>query len=217
MPTFGASYTTFVRNRKFKRFSAQKQVISKKKKGLHRNWDGFFGRNRKFKPFFRPKTGDLQKKNNKVFTEIETDFSADIGNSNSSSARIRGNSFTTSSPNPFWGGLFFEQKSASKALKTCDFAYFSGQWGWAGAPPWLRYWAHNSQLQTSQRSFNLCGDGRSLNQKCLLSVNSLINFNLYGLINFKFQVLEAVVVHLSGVKNSLSFNCLSTFLNFCTS
>ena len=54
MPTFGASYTTFVRNRKFKRFSAQKQVISKKKK---------------------------------VFTEIETDFLAEIGNSNRFSAQ----------------------------------------------------------------------------------------------------------------------------------
>ena len=29
------------------------------------------------------------------------------------------------------GGLFsfFHQKSASKAPKTCDFAYFTGQWG----------------------------------------------------------------------------------------
>ena len=33
-------------------------------------------------------------------------------------------------PNPV-GGLFsfLDQKSASKALKTCYFAYFSGQWG----------------------------------------------------------------------------------------
>ena len=39
---------------------------------LHQNWDWFFGRNRKFKRFFRPKSGGLQKK--KVFTKIETDF-----------------------------------------------------------------------------------------------------------------------------------------------
>ena len=32
-------------------FSAQNQVVSKKKKGLHRNWDWFFGRNRKPKRF----------------------------------------------------------------------------------------------------------------------------------------------------------------------
>ena len=39
----------------------------------------------KFKGFFRPKSGGLQKK--KVFTEIETDFSAEIGNSNVFSAQ----------------------------------------------------------------------------------------------------------------------------------
>ena len=32
------------------------------KKDLHQNWVGLFGRNRKFKRFFRPKTGGLQKK-----------------------------------------------------------------------------------------------------------------------------------------------------------
>ena len=34
----------------------------KKKKGLHWNSEGFFGRNQKFKRFFRPKICDLQKK-----------------------------------------------------------------------------------------------------------------------------------------------------------
>ena len=67
-------------------FSAQKQVVSKKKKGLHRNWDWFFGRNLKFKRFFRVKAGGLQKKK-KVFTEIETDFSAVIRNSKVFSAQ----------------------------------------------------------------------------------------------------------------------------------
>ena len=44
------------------------------------------------------------------------------------------------------GGLFsiFHRKSASKAQKACDFAYFTSQWGGARAPPprppWLRYW-----------------------------------------------------------------------------
>ena len=77
-------------------FFAQNQVVSKKKKGLHRNWEWFFGRSRKFKRFFRPKSGGLQKKKfffaqnqvvskkkkKKVFTETESDFSAEIGNSN---------------------------------------------------------------------------------------------------------------------------------------
>ena len=43
---------------------------------------GFSGRNQKFKLFFRPKTGDLQKKKKKVFTEILSDFPAEIRNSN---------------------------------------------------------------------------------------------------------------------------------------
>ena len=43
------------------------------------------------------------------------------------------------------GGLFsiFYRKSASKAQKTCDFAYFTTQWGGLEPPPpppWLRYW-----------------------------------------------------------------------------
>ena len=32
---------------------------------LHQNWEWFFGRNRKFKRFFRPKSGGLQKKKKK--------------------------------------------------------------------------------------------------------------------------------------------------------
>ena len=79
----------FGRNRKFKRFFRPKSggLQKKKKKGLHQNWDWFFGRNRKFKRFFRPKSGGLQKKKKKkkkkkVFTKIETDFSAEFGNSN---------------------------------------------------------------------------------------------------------------------------------------
>ena len=47
-----------------RRFFSEKQVISKKKKkkGLRRNPKAFSGRNRKFKRFFQPRTGDLQKK-----------------------------------------------------------------------------------------------------------------------------------------------------------
>ena len=83
----------FGRNRKFKRFFRPKSGVlqkNKKKKGLHQNWEWFFGRNRKFKRFFRPKSGVLQKiknkknkkKKKKVFIKIESDFSAEIGNSN---------------------------------------------------------------------------------------------------------------------------------------
>ena len=46
---------------------------------------GFSGRNRKFKRFFRPKTGDFQKK--KVFSKFARAFPADIGNSSGFSGR----------------------------------------------------------------------------------------------------------------------------------
>ena len=42
---------------------------------------------RKFKAFFRPKLGDLQKKKKKVFAKIQSDFSAEIRNSNVFSAQ----------------------------------------------------------------------------------------------------------------------------------
>ena len=85
-------------------FSAQNQVVSKKKKrsspnlrlivrpkseiqtffppkirwspkkGLHRNWDWFFGQNRKFERFFRPKSGGLQKKKNRSLPKLRLIF-----------------------------------------------------------------------------------------------------------------------------------------------
>ena len=69
-------------------FSSRKQMISlPPKKGLHWNSKSFSGRNQKFKRFFRPKTGDLQKKKKKVFTEILRVFLAEIRNSNVFSSR----------------------------------------------------------------------------------------------------------------------------------
>ena len=41
---------------------SKKKKKKKKKKGLRQNSEGFFGRNPKFKRFFRPKLGDLQNK-----------------------------------------------------------------------------------------------------------------------------------------------------------
>ena len=99
-----------------------------------------------------------KKKKKKVFAKIQSDFSAEIQNSNVFSAqtwviskkkkkkglrqnsgqfffqfrkfkRMRGALF-------IWGRLFsiFHRKSALKAQKTCDFAYFTSQWGGARAP-----------------------------------------------------------------------------------
>ena len=117
-----------------------------------------------------------RKKRKKVFTEIETGFSAKVGNSSGFSAQKQVISkkkktrkkkekglhrnrdgffhrFPTLLPpksrqllhnfvtKSLQGGpfSFFKQKSASKALKPCDFACFSGQWG-EFEPPWQRYW-----------------------------------------------------------------------------
>ena len=119
---------------------------------------------REFKVFFRPNSGGLRKKKKKkVFTEIETDFSAEIRNSKVFSAQNQMVSIKKRSSPKFrlilWpnseiqtfeggcfpmGGLFsiFHKKSASKPPKTCDFAYFTSQWGARAPPPppsWLRY------------------------------------------------------------------------------
>ena len=61
-------------------------VLESVSHGLSENWDEISRKARKFKGFFRPKSGGLQKKK-KAFTEIETDFSAQIGNSNVFSAQ----------------------------------------------------------------------------------------------------------------------------------
>ena len=97
---------------------------SPKKKGLHRFWDWFFGQTRKFKRFFRPISGDLQKKGLHRFLDW-------FFGQNRKIERLRGGCFPM-------GGLFsiFHQKSASKAPKTCDFAYFTSQWGgYSPRPP----------------------------------------------------------------------------------
>ena len=99
--------------------------------------------------FFRPKLRDLRKKNErKIFTEIKTVFPAKIRwspekkmpspkfshflvqkHTSSFLVQITGTFSQLLIANLFGGGLFsfLEQKSASKALKTWYFAYFSGQ------------------------------------------------------------------------------------------
>ena len=80
---------------------------------------------RKFKGFFRPKLGDLQKKKKALRQNLGRFFFQFR-----MFKRLRGGSFRM-------GGLFsiFHRKSASKAQKTCDFAYFTSQWGGLEPPP----------------------------------------------------------------------------------
>ena len=86
-------------------------MISKKKKkiGLHRNSKVFFGRNQKFKGFFRPITGDLKEKK-KVFTEIQRVFPAEIRNSRVFSGRMQVISNNKKRSSPKFKG-FFRPKS----------------------------------------------------------------------------------------------------------
>ena len=120
------SFTRFVRkfrqnfseSSEIRRFFPPKIRWSPKKKRSSPKLSLIFWPKSEIQRFFPPKIRWSPKKKKKVFAEIESDFSAKFGNSNVS------------------GGLFsiFHKKSASKALKTCDFAYFTSQWG-ARAPP----------------------------------------------------------------------------------
>ena len=101
--------------------------------------------------FFPPKIRWSPKKK-QVFTEVESDFSAEIRNSKVFSAQnkvvskkkkvfteIETHFSSVFANTNVWGGavfvwgggLFsiFHKKSASKAPKTCNFAYFTSQWG----------------------------------------------------------------------------------------
>ena len=133
-------------------------VLESESHGLSKNCNGISRKARKFKLFFCPKTGDLQKKglhrNWETFFRPKNRWSPKKEKKRSSPKLrliFRLNSeiqslFQAESRHVFHnfgtqfplqgGGLFsiFHQ-SASKAPKTCDFAYFTSQWGGARAPP----------------------------------------------------------------------------------
>ena len=87
-------------------------------------------KDQKFKGFFRPKLGDLQKKKKKKKKKGLRQNSGRFFSQFRNFKRLRGALFV-------WGGLFsiFHGKSASKAQKTCVFAYFTSQWGGLEPPP----------------------------------------------------------------------------------
>ena len=111
-------------------FSAQNQVVSKKKRSSPN-----------FRLIFRPQS------------EIQRFFPPKIrwspNNKKRSSPNFRLIFRPKSEIQTFAGGLFsdvglfsiFHKKSASKPPKRCDFAYFTSQWGGSSPPhpPWLRY------------------------------------------------------------------------------
>ena len=111
-----------------KLFSAQSWVISQKKK--KRSSPKFRVRNPKFKGFFCPKLGDLQKKKKQNKKKRSSPKFRLLFRPISQIQTFEGGLFSNG------GGLFsiFHIKSASKAQKACDFAHFTSQWG-ARAPP----------------------------------------------------------------------------------
>ena len=137
-----------------------------KKKGLRQNSEWFFGRNPKYKGFFLPKLGDLQKKKKKVFVKIQSTFSAKIqrffppklrwstkkkkkGKGLHQNwdwyfvqfckfRRLRGGLFSNG------GAIFhFSHKIGLKSTKNMRFCILHKPMGGARAPPapppWLRY------------------------------------------------------------------------------
>ena len=100
---------------------------------LHRNWEWFFSRNQKFERFFRPKSGDLQKKK-KVFADIERGFSAETV------------SFTVTLLFNYCYVRNYWKKLQLNIVRLCCHNFLSLVEFWLGgarapwAPPWLRLW-----------------------------------------------------------------------------
>ena len=125
--------------------------------GLSENWVEISRKARKFKGFFRLKSGGLQKKKKKGLRrnwgwffgrnpKFKGFFRPKSGGLQKKKvfAEIEAD-FSAQIGNPnVWGGLFsngggglfsiFHKKSPSKPPKWCNFAYFTSQWG-ARAPP----------------------------------------------------------------------------------
>ena len=119
-------------------------VIESESHGLSQNWEGISRKPRKLKRFFRPKSGGLQTKKKRSSPKLRLIFrpKSQIHTLFQAVSRHVLHNFGTQF---LMGGLFsiFHQKSALKAPKTCDFAYFTSQWGGSSPPrPWLRYCDH---------------------------------------------------------------------------
>ena len=99
--------------------------------GLSEIWDEMSRKHRKFKGFFRPKLGDLQKKKKKkkkkkVFAKIQSDFSPKFRKFK----RLRGGSFRMG------GAIFhFSQKIGFKSTIYMRFCILHKPMGGARAPP----------------------------------------------------------------------------------
>ena len=111
--------------------------------GLSEIWDEMSRKHRKYKGFFRPKLGDLQKKKKKkkkkkkVFAKIQSDFSPKFRKFK----RLRGALFV-------WGGAIFHFFTENRPQKHKIHAFLHTSQANGGArappaPPWLRYWSYS--------------------------------------------------------------------------
>ena len=93
--------------------------------------------------FFQPKIRwSPNKKKKKVFSEIETDLPAKIGNSNAFSGRITTCTSQLRHPISFGGAVFnFSPKIGLKSTKNVRFCILHKPMG-GSSPPWLRYWIY---------------------------------------------------------------------------
>ena len=116
-------------------------------------------KHRKFKGFFRPKLGDLQKKKKKkkkkVFAKIQSDFSPKFRKFK----RLRGGSFRMG------GAIFhFSQKIGLKSTKYMRFCILHKPMGGARAPPAPPL----ATLLLVHAHYSNCERKRSLKQFCII-------------------------------------------------
>ena len=114
-------------------FSAQKQMVSKKKRSSTK-LRLIFWPNSEMQTFFQPKNRWSPKKK-KVFTEIETDFSAKFGNSNAFSHRFTKSTSQLRHPISFGGAVFnFSLKIGLKSTKNVRFCILHKPMGGSSPP-----------------------------------------------------------------------------------
>ena len=117
-------------------FSGRMQVISNKKKGLHRNSKGFSCQNQKFRGVFWPKLGDLQKNRSSPTLGELLNQKTPLFWSKQRQVLYNFDSQI------LWGGavFIFGAKISLKSTRNVLFCIFFRPMGEARAPPpWLRY------------------------------------------------------------------------------
>ena len=176
-------------------------VLESESHDLSKNCDGISRKPRKFKHFFSPKTGGLQKK--KVFIEIESDFSAKIGNSNVFSGRITTHTSQLLHPISFGGGCFqFLTKNRPQKHQKRAILHTSQANGGGHSPPapWLRY--------CPQLFFSIsCGRNRLLE----VSFIEPHDFMIYQHPNTRTKTLPLATFQIAHLCNQFNYVCTANF------